>query len=341
MLSDAGVQFYAAAAGVTLLWPWSEVRLIARPTGTHPALLGSRQDPTARLEIAANDLAAFSPLWVFLRRNGRHRVDLTHRRWLIPAGVLACGLLAAVYVFRDSWSAAVVSRIPHSVDARLGQQAARAFAHDIPQCRTAAGIAALNRLTAHLMAAEDSARPVTVTVLDVPEINAVAFPDGTIFVYWGLLQDLKSPDELAGILAHEIAHVTLRHSMQGLLYGQAVSLFATLVLGQSGMDTVTSLAVQTGYNRDVERAADRQAVVLLQRAGISPAGLHSFFARMLAEEEEHPELAEYSGYVSSHPATAERVSTLAVLMSAGRGSGKSVLTAEEWTALQNICNTEE
>ena len=338
MLSDAGVQFCATAAGVTLLWPWSEVRLIAPPTGVHPALLGSRQDPAARLEIAANNLAAFDPLWVFLRRNGHHRVDLTHRRWLIPAGVLACGLLAAVYVFRDSWSAAVVSQIPLSVDVRLGQQAARAFAHDIPQCGTPAAVAAMRHLTAHLMLAEGSGRPVTVTVLDVPEINAVAFPDGTVFVYRGLLETLKSPDELAGILAHEISHVTLRHSMQGLLYGQTLSLFATLVLGQSGMDTVTSLAVQTGYNRDAERAADRQAVVILKRAGILPIGLHGFFKRMLAEEGEHPELAKYSGYISSHPATAERISTLAGLTSAGKAPGKPVLSAEEWKTVQNSCD---
>ena len=186
--------------------------------------------------------------------------------------------------------------------------------------------------------AEVPSPPFTFTIINSGEINAFALPGGFIYVTRGLMALANSEAEMAGVLAHEIGHVTGRHTAQR--YNQSV--FAQLgvaVLGAAvGSRAVSELArfgatayVQ-GYSRDQEHEADVLGVRYLGRAGYDPRAMAAFLAKMGAQSRLAARIAGREGVeaeaslFSSHPRTADRVSRAAqaaeINQAAGRQSGR-------------------
>jgi predicted Zn-dependent protease len=141
----------------------------------------------------------------------------------------------------------------------------------------------------------------------------------------------KTPDELAGVLAHEIQHVTLRHSTRALL--REVPL--RIAVGDLGtVSAVTSLGALR-YRRADEAEADREGMRLLAAAGVDQSGMISFMRTL---QEEHGDLPQFVRYVSSHPRTADRIAELEGLASQTRGESKPLLDAAAWDRLQRVCD---
>jgi predicted Zn-dependent protease len=154
-------------------------------------------------------------------------------------------------------------------------------------------------------------------VIDDPEINAFAGPAGHIYVNTGTIERAANVSELAGVLAHEIGHVALRHVAQNYEKQQAASvghevlvLGAGMVAGTAGATAADlfgglgTMAVLNTFGRDAERQADDFAVQVLPRAGYDPRGLPSFFETLVAQG--GPKVPTF---LSSHPAPAERLET--------------------------------
>jgi len=148
------------------------------------------------------------------------------------------------------------------------------------------------------------------TITDTDEMNAFAAPGGFIFVTRGLLDEVSSDDELAGVLAHEMGHVVERHGMKqlekqvlalGLLSTIRNEKYQDLLLALQFLDLVVSLK----YSRDLESRADRFGVEHTYRAGYDPAGLVSFFEHLLAREKRSP--SRWEVFFSTHPPTQERL----------------------------------
>jgi predicted Zn-dependent protease len=157
------------------------------------------------------------------------------------------------------------------------------------------------------------------TVLDSPIINAFALPGGYVYVTRGLLALADNEAELAGVLAHEIGHVTARHSAER--YGQSVLGTAAAVgvgvlLGSEAAAQATSGAAELAvlsYSRDQEFEADTLGVRYLSRSGHDPQAMSSFLRRLLghsryeAELAGRPEAADAFDITQTHPRTADRV----------------------------------
>jgi Zn-dependent protease with chaperone function len=144
-------------------------------------------------------------------------------------------------------------------------------------------------------------------VADSPEVNAFAMPGGYVVVYTGLIKAADSAEEVAGVLAHEVQHVELRHSLKNLIHGLGWRAVLALALGDLSGGVWAGMAEQLGgmaYGRDLERQADLEGLKALKRAGIAPQGMLSFFAKLAKQE--GPGLA----LLSSHPATEERMDNL-------------------------------
>lgn len=144
-------------------------------------------------------------------------------------------------------------------------------------------------------------------VADSPEVNAFAIPGGYVVVYSGLLKAAGSAEEVAGVLAHEVQHVELRHSLKGMVYGLGWRAVLALALGDLSGGVWGGMADRLGglaYGRDLERQADLGGLAALKKAGIAPQGLLSFFARLAERGDGVP------AFLSSHPATAERLDNL-------------------------------
>ena len=144
------------------------------------------------------------------------------------------------------------------------------------------------------------------------EVNAFALPGGHIYVHTGLLRAASTPSELAGVLAHEIAHVTARHSTERLTKAHGINAFLGLITGaESGL--VERLLTRVGrrgaiakFSRDDEREADRLALDYLQKtARYDPRGMVRFFETLFERRRERPNVLEH--FFASHPLTEERL----------------------------------
>jgi len=151
----------------------------------------------------------------------------------------------------------------------------------------------------------------TFYVLDDENINAFAVPGGHVFVHTGLILAADNMSELAGVMGHEVGHVVLRHVARSYYRNQGTGILATLVgagldmyvgRGTSMVSDLLAMSYVTSYSRDYEREADLFAVGVLPQAGISPSGLPTFFETLAAQGGPNP-----PPFLSSHPATAERI----------------------------------
>lgn len=154
----------------------------------------------------------------------------------------------------------------------------------------------------------------TFNVVDQPDINAFAVPGGHIYVYRGLIEHTANMSELAGVLGHEIAHVTLRHSMFQMRDQQRANVGVTLgcilapqVCSGAGGAAINVLGggAFAKFSRDDEAEADKYGVTYVTRAGISPRGMPSMFRTLIAERKTNP--SGVDNFFASHPVEESRV----------------------------------
>ena len=139
--------------------------------------------------------------------------------------------------------------------------------------------------------------------------NALALPGGTIVITDEMAKTAATTEEVLAVLAHEIGHVELRHTMRSLLQNSVVAAAAATVTADAASLSVAiaslpALVAQTKYSREFEAAADEYAFRLLKRKGYSPTAFASLMERLAKRE------GEKTGpiaYLSTHPVTAERV----------------------------------
>lgn len=150
--------------------------------------------------------------------------------------------------------------------------------------------------------------PIKVTMVNSDIINAYALPGGNIIVYRGIVRKIKSPDELAALLAHESSHVNQRHTLKSLLRSTANGLILSIIFGDaSGLSGAVAEQAETlnglQYSRSLETDADEKGMELLAENKIDVRGMRKLM-QQLQEEETVP--AGYS-FFSTHPMTKERI----------------------------------
>lgn len=151
-------------------------------------------------------------------------------------------------------------------------------------------------------------------VVNGAQINAFAVPGGHVYVNRGLVERTRNMSELAGVLAHEIAHVELRHGVQQMEQMQAANIGLSLgyvLLGRAptGVEEAVINVGGTAYfarhSRGAENEADATAVSLLANSNINPNGLTSFFGVLLSDQQRSPSTVEQ--WFSTHPLTQDRI----------------------------------
>ncbi|HEX2091068.1 MAG TPA: M48 family metallopeptidase [Longimicrobiaceae bacterium] len=240
---------------------------------------------------------------------------------MTPNNRKTAGALLALVVL-----GACASRIGVEEEEQLGDSFAAEITREVALIRDPAAVAALNRIGTELVQqADSSGRRYDFYLVDSPEVNAFAIPGGHIYVNRGLIEHADDLSELAGVLGHEIAHVTERHGLEQLEKQQGANLLLTLVYTLLGREpgVLEQVAIQGGgaaifakYGRDAEREADLRAVEILVAAGYDPEGIATFFETLLRGQRSQPGL--FDQWFASHPASEERVvNTRAVIRSLG------------------------
>ena len=146
-------------------------------------------------------------------------------------------------------------------------------------------------------------------MVDSKTVNAFAAPGGYIVVFRGLIDHAAGADGLAGVMAHEMGHVIERHGMEGLVKALGLSFVMGALIGDtSGFAGIAADMAQrlatSKFSRDAEREADRIAVEMLNRTGISGRGFQAFFQTMARKA--GAEEGSIGRYFASHPATGGR-----------------------------------
>ncbi len=168
-------------------------------------------------------------------------------------------------------------------------------------------------------------------VVDAPEVNAFAVPGGYVYVNRGLIERMDRMDELAGVLAHEIGHVSLRHSAKQMeKQGNAnvgIAVFCTLTNLCSG--DVARVAIDVAgtawfakHSREDEAQADSIAVFSLPQAGIDPEGIPAMFDKLLAERQADPGMLQ--GWFGTHPLEEDRIARTRALIASLPGTDRGL-----------------
>lgn len=253
---------------------------------------------------------------------------ITPRKWLL-LGLAAVLTIGTAYLIVFKFVDVIVAGIPYRWEERIGRTLVRTtlrtltFQRNARMCRNPAGVRVLQRLTRRLAATMDTPYRFHVRVADSGMVNAFAAPGGHIVILRGLIDEAKSPEEVAGILAHEMGHAVKRHSLRRLVRVLGV----TVLWGGAAGNFLVYSGV---YSHKAEYAADRLAVAMLNRSGIRGGPFSGFFARMHAKGKG---ASVWNKYVGTHPPSLERANAVKVLAT---GNGPAMSWAD-WLALKRIC----
>ena len=200
-------------------------------------------------------------------------------------------------------------------DIQLGQQAAQQVRQQYPVVQNQELQSYTRRVGEKLAAtkeARDSGFPFSFTLLHQDQVNAFALPGGPTFVFTGLIKTADSEGELAGVLAHEISHVILRHGTNQVSKANLIQLPAQLagaVLGESTMGQVINLGLGVGlnglflkYSRDDESQADALGTRIMSEAGYNPIEMANLFEKLEAQGG-----AGVPQFLSDHPNPGNRI----------------------------------
>jgi Zn-dependent protease with chaperone function len=301
---------------------WQLGRVQTESLGDGRMVVKSRDFEGASLTLTA-DVAAL----LGLPESGtRQRVSRGRAVMLYGAGCVAAAAL--LYASAAPVSRLVAGRVPQSAEAALGQEIGLLLSKQY--CETPAAREALQGLAHRLGARPD----VAVHLMDASMVNAFTLPGGGVVVTRGLVGEAQGPDEVAGVLAHEIEHVARRHVLVRLVRSSLLAVLWQVSIGDfSGLlvvDPKTAFDIATlRFSRDDEREADAGGLTRLDSAGITRDGFRQFFSRMQAKTDAIP------AWLSSHPTSAERSQASADPQPAAYAA----LDATAWQALRDGCKS--
>lgn len=196
----------------------------------------------------------------------------------------------------------------------------------------------LNDVAYRMMEASNVPRrdDIWITIVDAPFPNAFALPDHSIIVTDDLIAMAESPDEVTGVLAHEIAHIEHNHVMKNIIRNVGAGVFFDIVFGGAGAGQAIAIASVnlTGlqYSRDDETDADERGFDYMDAAQIDTGGVARLFARLNEMTEEQG--GDIPTLLSSHPATAERA---AAARARSRPNLAPSISDADWRIVRAAC----
>ena len=240
---------------------------------------------------------------------------------LVTLPIVLCLLIYGLFLLKEPAVKYLTSKIPIEWEEKLGE----AIFSQLSLGNTFITDPKIEALLAHITdpligAIPDSKYKIKFHIIASPTINAFAIPGGHIVIHSELLRAADTAEEIAGVLAHELSHITLQHSLRQLVGTAGLYLTAQAIFGDlSGLlatiaDNSTFLLTQK-FSRDYEREADDQGWVYLLKANINPEGMIEFFQKLKKQQEKtatgiSTELEDSFAFFSTHPTTDERIERL-------------------------------
>ena len=199
----------------------------------------------------------------------------------------------------------------------------------------------INKVGQNLVLHSDAKVPFTIKVVDADEVNAFALPGGFFYVNKGLILAADNEAELAGPMAHEIAHVAARHGVEQASKGEIVN-WSTLPLifiggwGGFGARQAAQIFIPVGFlkfNRSAEYEADMLGVQYLWATGYDPHAMATFFEKLQAQEKKKP--GTINKIFSTHPVVGDRIEKVNALIARFPDRSEYTITTSEFQQVKN------
>ena len=317
------------------VWPYDAMRRVDSPEGAL-RLACTMAPPLARLEL--RDPAEQDNI---LRLCGSldgpgSTAPISVRRIVAASIAAAAAIIAMAWFGMPVLANRLAAVMPYSWEKSLGEavdsQVLSLFGNT---CAKPKGTAALRKLLRRLQTVANLPIPPDPAVLRSTIANAFALPGGRIYVLSGLLKISETPDELAGVLSHELGHVAHRDGLRRLIRDGGTSFLVGLMFGDvtgSGAVLLAGRSVlSASYTRDDESGADRFAVSIMRGVERPTAPLGALLQRITG-----PDRAEAPSILASHPLTVERKTKLEA--ENVPATGPALLDDGEWQDLKRICD---
>jgi predicted Zn-dependent protease len=182
---------------------------------------------------------------------------------------------------------------------------------------------------------------IKVHVIMKDEINAFALPNGHLIVYSGLILNSANPEELTGVICHEIAHIQLNHVMKKLIKEIGLSTLVSITTGSRGstasVKKIAEMLSSTAFDRGLEKEADMKAVDYLIKAKINPNPFANFLYKLSDEKGNIP---QYLNWMSTHPDSKERASYIVEYCKKNKVTHQIVLSEKTFEKLKEQLNAE-
>jgi predicted Zn-dependent protease len=343
-IARTGLELAPRDGGAARFWPFTEIR---QTQGTYAGeVVRLERGGDLAEALLVDDVAFLRALHATSPEATRRFHDPARRRRRVAltagAGVGVIALTVALYLWAIPALAGVAAaRVPVAWESALGDAVVAHFAPAGRRCEDARRQETVDAIvSALLQGAPGQPYRFRVAVVDDATVNALAAPGGALVIFRGLLARTESAEELAGVLAHEIQHVLHRHGTRMIFQHASTGLLLAAVAGDVsgvmafGLEAARMLG-DLRHSRQNEEEADRDGLRMLMAAGIHPAGMIEFFRKMAAHEGAGGVLPRY---LSSHPASADRVARLTAL-AASAPPAPPLLPDHDWTDVRTMCGS--
>lgn len=341
-ISPAALQI-AMPDGSSKQWPYGEIRQTQGTYRGEPVRLEFGPEPAEAVVVASR--ALLTEIHTAAPALAQHFPNPSWRQtrlaWTLGAGLGVILMLIGLYRWGiPGIASAATPYVPTTWEESLGRKIVEQLAPETQQCRDPNRLRKIDEVVQTLAATHPSSPyRITLSVVDNPGINAFAAPGGQLVILRGLLEQTTSAEQLAGVLAHELQHVYLRHSTRAILEQTAGTLLLTAVSGDlsgglawglQGAQTMGSLH----YSRTHEEEADIKGLRMMQAAHLDPAAVIAFYGTLQKSEQDH---AGPPDFLSTHPDMGRRLATLLALAGPTPTDARPLLPGEDWMDIRSLC----
>lgn len=268
----------------------------------------------------------------------RHVRQRSRIVWSV-VGVTLLTVILGLWFGSDLLVELAVDRIPVEWERKLGESAYHDFLAHQDVMHEGPAVTAVNEMTHRLIdAIAENPYTFDITVVKSDVVNAFALPGGYVVVFTGLMKKAERPEEVAGVLAHELNHVLQRHGLERIVKQLGIVAVVSIVLGDQqglgGLMKQLSVELMTlKFGRAQETEADLTGLQLLHRAKIDPSGMITFFQRLAEKDEGRVE------WLSTHPMSSARADRLKAELADMPKQNTAPFTFE-WATVQTSLGTQ-
>ncbi len=263
------------------------------------------------------------------------------KKIILQITILVALFFSTLYLIRQvNWMKLFrIDKITKSTEEKLGDLIWKTYSKTATEETNYVIINTIDSIVNKICNANDiDSSTIKIHVIQKDEINAFAMPGNHLAVYTGLLNDCENADEVAGVIAHELAHMQKNHVMKKLVKEIGMGAIISLTSGNGGaVSEILHLLSSSAYDRKLETEADITGVDYLMKAKINPEGLAQFLFRMATSESDMPKEIYW---VSTHPESEERAKNIMARIRVSKKQNFLKSSNQEWDLIKKQLDKE-